>query len=146
MEYAAAKPGRVFLLKFSDNDVLIRELERFAKAARVKNAVLLFLGALRKGTLVAGPRKPRIPPQPNRINFKDGWEVLGAGTIFSNRSGPQVHIHAAMGRKNKVLTGCIRQDAGVFIVIECVVWELTGIKTTKRLDPATGINLLKFLS
>ena len=77
--------------------------------------------------------------------FKDGWEVLGLGTVFSNKSGPQIHIHSAMGKKNKTLTGCVRKDSKVFIVIEAVIFELEGIKAEKDIDPQTGLNMLRIL-
>ena len=146
MEYACAKLGRVFLLMFSDRDILHKELADFARRKRLKSAVMVFLGAMRKGTLVTGPRKPRIPPVPNRMAFAGGWEVLGIGTVFTNTQGPQIHIHSAMGKKARALTGCVRNDSSVFLVAEAVVFELSGIRATKQVDPRTGINLLHILS
>jgi len=146
MQYTKAKLGRIFLLKFSDGDILLKELDKFSRKERLKGAVMVFLGALRSGKLVTGPKKPVIPPQPNWKNFKDGWEVMGIGTIFTNKIGPQIHIHTAMGKKNKTLTGCVRLDSKVFLVIEAIVFELTGVKATKEIDPQTGLNLLKIYS
>jgi predicted DNA-binding protein with PD1-like motif len=146
MQYAKAKLGRIFLLKFSDGDILLKELDKFSRKERLKGAVMVFLGALRSGKLVTGPKKPVIPPQANWKSFKDGWEVMGIGTIFTNKIGPQIHIHTAMGKKNKTLTGCVRLDSKVFLVIEAIVFELTGVKATKEIDPQTGLNLLKIYS
>lgn len=145
MNYTKGKIGRVFLLKFNDDDVLLDELDRFARKEKLKAASLVFLGALKKGDLVTGPKKPVIPPEPNWTNFKDAWEVMGIGTIFANRSGPQIHIHTSMGKSTKTLTGCVRKKSKVFLVIEAVVFELKGIKATKAIDPKTGLNLLKIL-
>ena len=50
-----------------------------------------------------------------------------------------------MGKKTKTLTGCIRKDSKVFLVIEAVVFELRGVKAAKEIDPGTGLNLLKIL-
>ena len=86
-----------------------------------------------------------VPPEPNRVAFKDGWEVMGIGTVFTNRKGPQIHIHASMGKKHKTLTGCVRGRSRVFLVLEAMVLELKGIKATKEIDPATDLNLLKIL-
>jgi len=145
MKYTKGSLGRVFLLKFENNDILIDQLSLFVKKEHVKAATMIFIGALRKGGLVTGPKKPVIPPQPNKVAFKDGWEVMGIGTIFVNSSGPQIHIHSSMGKKNKVLTGCVRGKSKVFLVIEAVVLELKGIKASKDIDPQTGLNLLKIL-
>ena len=146
MQYAKAKLGRIFLLKFSDGDILLKELDKFSRKERLEGAVMVFLGALRSGKLVTGPRKPVYPPEANWENFKDGWEVMGIGTIFANKTGPQIHIHTAMGKKNKTLTGCVRLDSKVFLVIEAIVFELVGVKATKEIDPRTGLNLLKIYS
>ncbi len=146
MRYAQARLGRIFLLGFSDKDILLKELDKFCRKERLRSAVMVFLGALRKGKLVTGPKKAVIPPSPNWKKFNDGWEVMGVATVFSNKSGPQIHIHTSMGKKNKTLTGCLRLDSQVFLVVEAVVFELAGIKASKEIDPRTGINLLKIYS
>ena len=146
MKYTQGSLGRVFLLKFEDDDILIDSLSRFISKERVKAACMVFIGALKKGDLVTGPKKPVIPPQPNKVSFKDGWEVMGIATVFTNAKGPQIHIHSSMGKKQKALTGCVRGKSKVFLVIEAVVFELKGIKASKDIDPKTGLNLLKIIS
>jgi len=143
MQYTKGGVRRIFVLKFDDGDVMMDEISRFAKKERIKSAVFVFLGALRKGYIVTGPKKPVIPPEPNWKKFKDAWEAMGIGTIFTNKSGPQIHIHTSMGQKDKVLTGCVRKKSSVFLVIEMIVFELAGVKTSKSPDPKTGLNLLK---
>ena len=145
MKYTKGKIGRIFLVKFDNNDIFLEKLSGLARKENIRAASLIFLGALRKGDLVTGPKKPVIPPVPNKISFQDGWEVMGIGTIFSNKSGPQIHIHASMGKKQKVLTGCVRGKSKVFLVIEALVLELKGIKATKDIDPKTGLNLLRII-
>jgi len=143
MKYTKGSIGRVFVLKFDDGDILLKELSAFVKKEKLKAATITFIGALKKGDLVTGPKKPVIPPQPNTVYFKDAWETLGAGTIFTNAKGPQIHIHTAMGKKLKTLAGCIRGESEVFLVIEAIVFELKGVKATKEFDKKTGLNLLK---
>lgn len=145
MQYTKGTIGRIFLLKFKDDDILIKELDRFARKEGLKAAALLFIGALKKGDLVTGPKKPVIPPEPNWVKFDKAWEVMGIGTILTNKIGPQIHIHTAMGKHSKTLTGCVRKDTKVFLVIEAVVLELKGVKAAKEIDPRTGLNLLKIL-
>jgi predicted DNA-binding protein with PD1-like motif len=145
MKYTKGSIGRIFLLKFEDDDIVLNELDKFARREKLKAASFIFLGALKKGHIVTGPKKPVIPPEPNWKRFKDGWEVMGIGTIFTNKKGPQIHIHTSMGKKDKVITGCVRKDSKVFLVVEAVVLELKGVKATKAIDPKTGLNLLKIL-
>lgn len=146
MQYTQGTIGRVFLLKFENNDVVIDRLSDFVRKEKIRAATMIFIGALRKGELVTGPKKPVIPPTPNKKSFKDGWEVMGLGTIFTNALGPQIHIHTSMGKKDKVLTGCLRGKSKVFLVIEAVVLELKGVKAGKAIDPKTGLNLLRIIS
>lgn len=69
------------------------------------------------------------------------------GTLFPSAEGaPQIHIHASMGKKKKSLTGCVRRDSKVFLVVEAVVFELKGVKAEKIQDPKTGLNLLRIVS
>jgi uncharacterized protein len=145
MKYTSGTVGRVFVLRFDNNDAVLDALTDFVKKERLKAATVIFLGALKKGKLVTGPKKPVVPPEPNWVDFDGGWEAMGIGTIFTNAQGPQIHIHSAMGKKRKTLTGCLRKDSRVFLVIEAVVFELKGVKAAKGLDPATGLNLLKIL-
>ena len=145
MKYTKGAIGRVFLIKFDDGDIVIEKLSRLAKKEGIKAATMIFIGALRQGDLVTGPKKPVIPPSPNKIIFKDGWETFGVGTIFTNSQGPQIHIHASLGKKNKVLTGCLRGKSKVFLVIEAIVLELKGVKAAKDIDPKTGLNLLRII-
>lgn len=59
MRYTKGSVGRVFLLKFSDDDVLLDELDKLARKERIRAATLMFIGALKKGDLVTGPQKTR---------------------------------------------------------------------------------------
>ena len=145
MEYTKGAINRVFLVKFQDDDILIDSLSSLAKQEKIKVASVIFIGALKQGNLVTGPKKPVIPPEPNKVVFKDGWEVMGMGTIFTNSKGPQIHIHASMGKKKKVLTGCLRGKSKVFLVVEAIIMELKGVKASKDIDPKTGLNLLKII-
>ncbi len=143
MEYTSGKIGRVFVLKVHNRDVLLDKLSGFARKEKIKAATVIFIGALKKGLVVSGPKKPVIPPVPNETFFDGGWEVMGIGTIFVNAKGPQIHIHASMGKKDRVITGCVRAKSEVFLVIEAVVFELKSVGAGKDIDYATGLNLLK---
>jgi uncharacterized protein len=147
MKYTTARLGRIFVLKFDDGDNMQEEIRSFCGKERVSTATLVFIGALRKGKVVAGPKKPVVPPQPNVVSYRDAWEVMGIGTIFPDeRKRPQVHLHASLGKGKKTLTGCIRQDSNVFLVIEAFVFEMKNARAAKLRDPRTGLNLLRVLA
>ena len=144
MIYTGAKTGRTFVIKFENNDDLMSELEKFIKKEKIKTGFFVFLGGMKKGDMVCGPKKPVIPPAPNWVSFKDSWEVFGTGSVFEGKASPQIHIHSAMGKKTRTLTGCIRKNAEVFITVEAFFMELKGIRAKKEIDEKTGINMLKF--
>ena len=144
MKHTTGKIKAVHVLKFEDNDDFLQETRAFIKKKRIKSAFFIFLGALRRGRIVSGPKKPVIPPVPNWSSFDNAWEVFGTGSVFLGSGGePQVHVHSSLGKGKKVKMGCVREDARVFIVIEAVLFEFSGIKAVKGIDPATGINMLK---
>lgn len=145
MEYTQGSIGRIFLLKFTNGDDLHHELRLLARKERIHCAVLFFIGALKCGHLVTGPKKPEVPPEPNWVSFKDGWETLGLGTIFKGAKDAKIHIHVSMGKKDKMLTGCLRKKSEVFLVMEAVLFELKGVKAAKDIDLATGLELLRIL-
>lgn len=144
MEYREGTLGRVFVLKFAHGEDIKKALEGFLEKEHVETASLVFLGALNKGKIVAGPKKAVVPPEPNWVSFSEGWEVLGVGSVFPGK-GPQIHMHGAMGKNRKVLAGCIRDNIDIFMVIEAFVFEIKGVKASKEPDAKTGLNLLRFL-
>jgi predicted DNA-binding protein with PD1-like motif len=144
MKYTSGKIKCVHLLKFENNDDFIAETEAFIKKKKIKTAFFMFLGALKKGDIVSGPKKPVIPPVPFWNSFDNAWEVFGVGSVFLGAGGkPQIHIHASLGKGKKTKMGCVRKNARVFLVIEALMLELSGINAAKETDPATGINMLK---
>ncbi|PKL90619.1 MAG: hypothetical protein CVV21_11805 [Candidatus Goldiibacteriota bacterium HGW-Goldbacteria-1] len=144
MKYAQAKQGRTYLVKFENNDDFIEEVKSFIKKEKIKCAFFVFLGAVVKAKMAAGPKKAVIPPVANMISINDGWEVFGTGSVFLNKKGePQVHIHGNFGKGEKSKMGCVRADAKIFNVIEAMVTEITGVKVFKDIDTATGLNMMQ---
>lgn len=146
MKHSTGKIKAVHLLKFENNDDFIAETENFIKKKKIKTAFFIFLGALKKGDIVSGPKKPVIPPVPFWSSFDNAWETFGVGSVFLGKDKkPQIHIHSSLGKGRKVKMGCIRKNARVFIVVEALMLELSGIKAEKSIDPKTGINMLKIM-
>jgi hypothetical protein len=49
-----------------------------------------------------------------------------------------------LGEHGETLTGCIRKDSRVYLLLEVVVFELLGINTARPWDEAAGISRLIF--
>jgi predicted DNA-binding protein with PD1-like motif len=103
-----------------------------------------FLGAVRSARIVTGPKEPVIPPAPRREEIFGGWELLGFATIYPGEEGPSIHIHTAAGRGIRSLTGCLREKAEVYIVIEAIITEFVGISAKRIFDEKTGVDLPVF--
>jgi predicted DNA-binding protein with PD1-like motif len=139
MQYSEGHLGRVFMIRVDDGEDLIVILDRFVIAHKIKAGVVFILGALREGKLVTGPEEPLIPPVPHFEPFRGGWEIFGIGTIYrGNEGNPMIHYHASVGRSKGVLTGCLREKASVYLLVEAVVMEFTGIYGKRLQDPASG--------
>jgi len=101
MEYTQGLLGRVFILKFFHDDDILECLKPFIKKEKIKTAVIQLMGAVQYATLVTGPKQPKIPPDPQWETITGGWETIGMGTVFSDKQGPHIHIHATFGSGKK---------------------------------------------
>jgi uncharacterized protein len=144
MQYSKGKTGRVFFARFDHGDDVTRKLSEIASKEKILLASVSILGAIEEATLVCGPKKAEMPPDPNFVSFDDGREVVGFGTITSRGGKPRVHLHASFGKSGRSLTGCLRKNSRTFITVEAVITEITGIALTRKTDKASGIDLVSF--
>ncbi|HEX9022134.1 MAG TPA: DUF296 domain-containing protein [Nitrospirota bacterium] len=142
MKYRQGSFGRVFVLKFEDRDDIIDEMKKMAAQEKIRVGTIILLGGMRSAGIVSGPKEAVIPPDPLWVNFNDGREVLGIGTLFWKDDEPVIHVHGALGREKESLTGCIRKDSSVYLVVEAVIAEITGIEARKAVDEKTGLVML----
>lgn len=145
MKYSEAKPGRVFVIRLEDGDILHEEVEKFAVEKKIRAATLMALGGADKGSiLITGPEDGRaetIVPQEHVLD--NVHEVVGTGSLFPNESGEMIlHMHLACGRNNNTVTGCVRRGVKVWQVMEVVIHELVDSTGVRKLDQATGFELL----
>jgi len=143
MKYSQGSFGRVFLLKFDDKDDLLAGIKDVAIKEKIKIGTIMLLGGMRSTGIVSGPKEVTIPPDPMWMNINDGREVLGIGTLFWKGDEPVLHLHGAIGRERETVTGCIRKDSSVYLVVEAVITEIIGIDAHKALDEKTGVVMLE---
>jgi predicted DNA-binding protein with PD1-like motif len=145
MKYSQAHPGRVFVVRLEDGEVIHEAIEAFARAQGIRAAYLIVLGGADQGSvLVTGPEQDRRFPVIPRMHVLEAvHEVAGTGTLFPDETGnPVLHMHLACGRGGATVTGCIRKGVKVWQVMEVILHELTessGIRTT---DEVTGFAML----
>jgi predicted DNA-binding protein with PD1-like motif len=145
VKYAGATLGRALVVRLEDGDVVHESIEAAARAEGISRAAVLLLGGADDGSLVVvGPEQSRAETiVPMERVLRGAHEVAGVGTIFPDESGqPVLHLHAAFGRDGQVVAGCIRKGVLTWVVGEAIVIELLGSAAARRLDPATGFELL----
>jgi predicted DNA-binding protein with PD1-like motif len=146
MRYSTATLGRVLVIRLEDGDIVHHAIEDAARAEGLARAAVLLVGAADSGSrIVAGPSDPAaaaiVPIQRILTGVN---EVAGVGTIFPGPDGmPLLHLHAAFGRDDAVLAGCIRRGVKTWMVAEAIVIELTGSTASRRFDGEMKADLLE---
>ena len=146
MKYSEAKPGRIFVLRLEDGDILHESIEAFARTHEIKAAALIVLGGADTGsTLVVGPEQGRSRPViPMERVLDVVHEVTGVGTLFPDADGQLIlHMHIACGREGETVTGCVRRGVKVWHVMEVVLWELMDTAARRLPDDVIGFDLLQ---
>ncbi|MFY9801031.1 MAG: PPC domain-containing DNA-binding protein [Methanoregula sp.] len=141
MQYTEGQLGRVFVVRIDNGEDMLVSLRQFIDDKAIRAGSILFLGALMNGRMVTGPEEPVIPPVPHFVMFEGGWEVFGVGTIYPGEGGPHIHYHASVGRSGHALTGCIREKAITYLIIEAVILEFTGLTARREFDKKTQVHL-----
>jgi len=144
VRYTSARLGRIFVARVNHGEDFLEEMQNLVRAEGISHAVMLFMGALREGSLVTGPEEPVIPPLPHFVRFGEGWEVVGIASVYPGEEGPAIHFHGSVGRGDRALTGCLRVKAETYLVMEVVVFELGGLSIRRSLDRETGLSLPDF--
>jgi len=141
MQYSEGQLGRVFVLRIDEGEDFLAAMQEFVQKKEIQAGSVFFLGALHDGRMVTGPEKPVIPPEPHFVLFEGGWEVFGIGTIYPGDEAPMIHYHASVGRSGHALTGCLREKAVTYLVVEAVVIEFTGLAVRREFDEKTRLYL-----
>jgi hypothetical protein len=141
MQYSEGQVGRVFVVRIDDGEDFLVSMRKFIADKGIQSGSVLFLGALMNGRMVTGPEEPVIPPTPHFVMFEGGWEVFGVGTIYPGEGGPHIHYHASVGRAGHALTGCLREKATTYLIVEAVIIEFTGLFGRREFDERTQMNL-----
>jgi predicted DNA-binding protein with PD1-like motif len=146
VDYTQGTIGRVFTVRLDQGDDIVQELEGLAISENIESAMFMMLGAVKEASLVVGPKKNVVPPDPQWARIKDVHELIGIGNIFreTETGKPKVHLHSAAGRGDSVKTGCLRESSEVFMVVEVFIMEICGISASRIFDPDRGFAPVSF--
>ena len=143
MEYAVGTTGRIIAARLFEGEDLYECIEALAQKENIKSAAVLITGGFREAGVVVGPKQEEPKIVPDLKDFAGPGEVLGVGTIYCDDNGPKMHLHTAIGKKDKVMVGCPQGGAKTFLILEVTIIEIQGIQAARKLDEATGFNLLR---
>ena len=137
--------GRVFVLRLEDGDIVPDCIESFAMEKGIRHGQVVLVGGIGSGEVVVGPRKSDVmPPDPMLLPVDGAHEAAAVGVLAPDNNGKTVlHIHGALGRAGKTLTGCLRPGVTTWLVAEAVIYEITGIAASRQPDAASGFTLLR---
>ena len=144
MEWQEGRIGRVFVVRFDHGEVICNVLTQFIKEKNIRSGMVHFVGALEKTRCVSGPVVTELPPKPYWQDRAEAHELVGLGTIAWDGDEPVVHFHAALGREESCVLGCIRGEATVYLLIEAVIYEITGFAVSRVFDERLQIRRLTF--
>jgi predicted DNA-binding protein with PD1-like motif len=144
MRSSEGRVGRVFVIRLDDGDVVPDCIERFAAARAVSTGYALLVGGAGRGEVVVGPRdSAAMPPDPMALPLDGAHEVSGVGVLAPGADGkPVLHMHAALGRAGRTMTGCLRKGVKTWLVGEAVLVEITGAAVRRVKDEKSGFALL----
>ena len=144
MEYRKGAIGRVFFVRFDEGDLFLDELLGLIRKENIRSGWFHILGGLREADVVTGPQKPTMPPEPVWSQVRGAREVVGVGSIFWDEDEPRVHLHGAMGHHGDTLTACVRKGTKVYLVLEVMIFELSGINANRPWYPEGGFYRLTY--
>ena len=146
MKYQVGEIGKVILAHFEDGDEIISNLVAIVRRERIRGGVFYLLGGITQGRIVVGPMNDDVrPPEPTWREIIDSHETLAIGTVFWQGDEPRIHIHGTYGKFDSVKTGCLRDEAKTFLVLEVVMLELKGINAVREIDPDIHMALLRLI-
>ena len=146
MKACEGQMGRVFVVRLEDGDVVPGCIERFAEEKGISVGHAILVGGTGDGEVVVGPwRSEERPPQPISLPVDGAHEVVGVGVLAPSEEGkPILHMHAALGRSGRTMTGCLRPGVKTWLVGEVILYEIVGVDVARVRDEESGFELLDF--
>ncbi len=146
MRYSEGKIGRVFVIRLDDKDKLPAAVENFAGEKGISRGMCLLIGGIGdKGKIVVVPEDGETMPVVPMVTELSGvHEIAGVGTLFPDGGGkPRLHMHAALGREGKTVTGCIRPGIETWKLGEVILLEIEDNTACRKKDPAVGFDVME---
>lgn len=132
----------MILARFDHGEEIVPAMAGLCAKEKIASGWFFLFGAATEGELVAGPKTADLPPDPVWMAFPMPHEIVGMGSVATQGGEPSLHLHSSLGRGKEVLTGCIRKEGKVFLVVEALVMEIAGVRAARFRDERSGLELL----
>jgi uncharacterized protein len=144
MDYRSGSIGRVLTIRFDHGDDFLEGLKDIIVKDKIKSGWFQILGAVRHADVVIGPEEPIMPPIPIWTKVDEAREAIGTGSVYMDGTEPIIHLHAALGHHGDTLTACVRKNTEVYLILEVLLFEITGIDASRPWWDKGGFNRLTF--
>lgn len=151
MDYRTGTVGRVLTIRFDHEEDFLEGLKEIVLKEKITSGWFQIIGALDRAGVVIGPKEPVVPPDPIWRDLDDVREIVGIGSVYMDGDTgddtggtPKIHLHGAMGLHGETLTGCIRKNSRVYVLLEVILFELLGIDAVRPWDEAAKISRVVF--
>jgi uncharacterized protein len=144
MDYRSGSIGRVLTIRFDHGDDFLNGLKEILLKEEIETGWFQILGAVRHADVVIGPEEPVMPPIPVWTKVDEAREAIGTGSVYMDGEEPIIHLHAALGYHGETLTACVRKNTEVYLVLEVLLFEITGIDASRPWWDKGGFNRLTF--
>ena len=145
MDYTCGSIGRIFTIRFDDNDDFLTMLTELAIKENIRAGWFNMIGGLREADVVTGPEAPTMPPNPVWAKVEGAREVVGVGSLFRDENDtPKIHLHTSLGHHGKTMTACVRKGTKTYLILEVYLIEIEGINASRPWFELGQFNRLTF--
>lgn len=131
-------------MRMENDDLIPGSIEEFAGEHDISCAHVVLIGGVYNGDVIVGPRiTEQEKPEPVSLPVEGSHEVIANGIIIPDQDNkPVLHIHGALGRHGRTITGCLRQGVATWVIGEAILYEILDLKANRLYDEQTGFTLL----
>ncbi len=144
MDYRCGSIARVLTIRFDHGDDFLEGLKEIVAKEKIRSGWFQILGAVRHADVVIGPEEPVMPPIAIWTSVDEAREAIGIGSVYMDGKEPIIHLHAALGYHGETLTACVRKNSEVYLILEVLLFEITGIDASRPWWEEGGFNRLTF--
>jgi predicted DNA-binding protein with PD1-like motif len=141
MVAGGGRGGAIVVARLAYGDLLLESLTALCRRHRIRNGVIVTgFGSLTDVT-VTGVVGPAFPPRRfYRLTRPRGVEVLAMSGVIADY---HVHCHVVLCDRRRAFGGHLEPGCRVLSLAEIVLMRVDRINLLRRLDAATGQNLLQ---